>query len=43
MYALDLARRGLLDSLVTLDEGILEKRNVLEKLGLKIYGLKMPS
>jgi len=43
MYALNLARKGLIDSLVTLGEGILERRNVLEKLGLKIYGLKMPS
>jgi len=42
IYALNLARKGLLDSLITLDEGIMEKKDILEELGLKVYGPKVP-
>ena len=42
IYALNLARKGLLDSLITLDERIMEKKDILEELGLKVYGPKVP-
>jgi len=36
-YALDLASKGLVDSIVSLDKEIQEKEPMLQKLGLKVY------
>jgi predicted nucleic acid-binding protein len=37
-YALQLAEEGLLDVFATLDEGIVGRRDIMEGLGLKVYG-----